>query len=154
MHFVDEAASIPHDGVMPAFKNDKLIRFHHCDPAGIVFYPQYFVLFNELVEDWFNGGLGIDFAAFHAVDRLGIPMAHLECDFLSTSRVGEVLNFSLAVTKIGRTSLTLAVEARAGDTVRVRATLVVVLASLETHRPVPIPAAMREKLERFRQPAA
>jgi acyl-CoA thioesterase FadM len=49
------------------FATDKLIRFHHCDPAGIVFYPQYFVLFNELVEDWFNHGLGIDFARFHAV---------------------------------------------------------------------------------------
>ena len=32
------------------FAADKPIRFHHCDPAGIVFYPQYFVLFNELVE--------------------------------------------------------------------------------------------------------
>jgi 4-hydroxybenzoyl-CoA thioesterase len=135
---------------LPAFETDKLIRFHHCDPAGIVFYPQYFVLFNELVEDWFNDGLGIDFAAFHAVDRLGIPMAHLECDFLSTSRVGEVLRFRLGVAKIGTTSLTLAVEARSGDEVRVRATLVVVLASLETHRPVPFPPAMREKLERFR----
>ena len=134
---------------MPAFETDKLIRFHHCDPAGIVFYPQYFVLFNELVEDWFNTGLGIDFAAFHAVDRLGIPMAHLECDFLSTSKVGEVLCFRLSVSRIGKTSLTLAVEARSSEEVRVRATLVVVLASLETHRPVPFPPAMREKLERF-----
>jgi 4-hydroxybenzoyl-CoA thioesterase len=134
---------------MPAFETDKLIRFHHCDPAGIVFYPQYFVLFNELVEDWFNGGLGIDFAAFHAVDRLGIPMAHVECDFLSASRVGEVLRFKLAVGKIGETSLTLAVAASAGGEARVRATLVVVLASLETHRPMPFSPAMRAKLERF-----
>lgn len=37
-----------------AFETDKLIRFHHCDSAGIVFYPQYFVLFTELVEDCFN----------------------------------------------------------------------------------------------------
>src|SRR6476646_9973284 len=97
------------------FEDDKLIRFHHCDPAGIVFYPQYFVLFNELVEDWFNGGLGIDFGNFHAVDRLGVPMAHIECDFLSPSKVGEVLRFRLAVKKIGTTSLTLAVDARAAD---------------------------------------
>ena len=34
-----------------SFESDKLIRFHHCDPAGIIFYPQYFILFNELVED-------------------------------------------------------------------------------------------------------
>jgi acyl-CoA thioesterase FadM len=31
----------------------------------------------------------------------------------------------------------------------VRATLVVVLASMETHRPVPIPDALRAKLARF-----
>ena len=131
------------------FETDKLIRFHHCDPAGIVFYPQYFVLFNELVEDWFNGGLGVDFGNFHAVDRLGVPMAHIECDFLSPSKVGEVLRFRLAVKKIGTTSLTLAVDARAADDVRVRATLVVVLASLDAHRPVPLPAEFREKLARF-----
>ncbi len=131
------------------FETDKLIRFHHCDPAGIVFYPQYFVLFNELVEDWFNGGLGMDFGNFHAVDRLGVPMAHIECDFLSPSKVGEVLRFRLAVKKIGKSSLTLAVDARAADEVRVRATLVVVLASLDAHRPVPFPAEFREKLARF-----
>jgi 4-hydroxybenzoyl-CoA thioesterase len=135
---------------MPApFETDKLIRFHHCDPAGIVFYPQYFVLFNELVEDWFNAGLKVDFAAFHAVDRLGVPMAHIECDFLSPSKIGEVLRFRLGVRKIGTTSLTLAVEARSDNEVRVRATLVVVLASLEAHRPVPFPPEMREKLVRF-----
>jgi 4-hydroxybenzoyl-CoA thioesterase len=131
------------------FETDKLIRFHHCDPAGIVFYPQYFVLFNELVEDWFNGGLGMDFGNFHAVDRLGVPMAHIECDFLSPSKVGEVLRFRLAVKKIGTSSLTLAVDASAADKVRVRATLVVVLASLDAHRPVPFPAEFREKLARF-----
>jgi 4-hydroxybenzoyl-CoA thioesterase len=76
-------------------------------------------------------------------------MAHIECDFLSPSKIGEVLRLSLAVTKIGTSSLTLAVEARAGADVRVRATLVVVLASLEAHRPVPIPPEMRERLARF-----
>jgi 4-hydroxybenzoyl-CoA thioesterase len=131
------------------FETDKLIRFHHCDPAGIVFYPQYFVLFNELVEDWFNGGLGMDFGNFHAVDRLGVPMAHIECDFLSPSKVGEVLRFRLAVKKIGTSSLTLAVDARAADEVRVRATLVVVLVNLDSHRPVPIPAGLRAKIDRY-----
>ena len=78
-----------------------------------------------------------------------MPMAHIECDFLSPSKIGEVLRFRLAVKKIGTSSLTLAVEARAGEQVRVRATLVVVLASLEAHRPVPFPPEMRDKLERF-----
>ena len=131
------------------FRTRKQIRFHHCDPAGIVFYPQYFVLMNELVEDWFNRGLGVDFARFHTDARLGIPMAHLECDFLSPSTVGETLDWTLCVEKIGGSSLTLAVEAKLGGDVRLRATLVVVQASLDTRRSVPFAADFREKLARF-----
>jgi 4-hydroxybenzoyl-CoA thioesterase len=131
------------------FETDRLIRFHHCDPAGIIFYPQYFVLFNELVEDWFNEALGIDYAAFHTIERLGTPMARVECDFLSPSRIGEVLRFRLAVARIGRSSLALDVDVRAADDVRVHAKLVVVLVNLDSHRPVPIPADLRAKLERF-----
>ena len=131
------------------FESPKQIRFHHCDPAGIVFYPQYFVLFNELVEDWFNQGLSVDFARFHAEGRHGIPMAHIECDFLAPSTVGEVLRFCLSVKKIGGSSLTLAVEAKAGDETRVRATLVLVHASLDTRRAVPLSAEFRARVARF-----
>ena len=131
------------------FEATKQIRFHHCDPAGIVFYPQYFVLFNELVEDWFNQGLSVDFARFHSEGRHGIPMAHIECDFLAPSTAGEVLRFYLAVKKIGGSSLTLAVEAKAGEETRVRATLIVVHASLDTRRAEPFSAEFREKLARF-----
>ncbi len=34
------------------FSRPHRIRFSECDPAGIVFYPQYFVLFNDLLEAW------------------------------------------------------------------------------------------------------
>jgi 4-hydroxybenzoyl-CoA thioesterase len=131
------------------FTRDKLIRFHHCDPAGIVFYPQYFVLFNELVEDWFNAGLGINYASFHQRQRLGTPMAHIECDFLAPSKIGETLTLELGVKRIGRTSLTLAVEGKSGVEPRIRATLIVVLASMDTHRPVAIEGDLRERLSRF-----
>ena len=129
-----------------AYAVEKAIRFHHCDPAGIVFYPQYFVLMNELVEDWFDRGLRIDFGAFHAVDRLGVPMGRVECDFLAPSKVGDRLAFTLAVESLGRSSIRLAVEASCAGEVRVRAKLALVLASLDTRRAVPIPDAMREKM--------
>ena len=131
------------------FESAIRIRFHHCDPAGIIFYPQYFVLFNELVEDWFNEGLGIDFARYHTEGRHGIPMAHVDCDFLVPSKVGEVLRFCLSVSRIGSSSLTLAVAAKSGDQVRVKATLVVVQASLDTWRAVPFSDEVRERLARY-----
>jgi 4-hydroxybenzoyl-CoA thioesterase len=134
------------------FECDKLIRFHHCDPAGIVFYPQYFVLFNELVEDWFNQGLEIDFARFHVESRLGIPMGSIECRFLSPSKVGETLHLSLSIARIGKSSLVLKVSGTSGGEVRVQATLTIVLASLETRRALPFPDDMRAKLARYLLP--
>jgi 4-hydroxybenzoyl-CoA thioesterase len=132
-----------------AFERDKLIRFHHCDPAGIVFYPQYFVLFNELVEDWFNEGLETDFAALHARDRLGVPMARVECEFLSPSKIGETLRLRLAVKRLGNSSFVLAVEGGAEGTVRVRATLTLVMASLDTFKAVVIPEPLRARMQHF-----
>jgi len=134
------------------FECDKLIRFHHCDPAGIVFYPQYFVLFNELVEDWFNQGLGVDFARFHVEQGLGVPMASIECRFLLPSKVGEMLRLSLSVNRIGRSSLELNVSGTFGDEPRVQATLTVVLAALKTMRSLPFPDDLRTRLERYLVP--
>ena len=129
------------------YERDKLIRFHHCDPAGIVFYPQYFVLMNELVEDWFDDGLGHPFGTFHGAERLGLPMAHLECDFFAPSRVGDRLKFRLEVEKIGNSSMTLAVAASHGGIVRIRARLVVVLTSIDTGKPQPIAGDLRERFD-------
>jgi len=131
------------------FECDKLIRFHHCDPAGIVFYPQYFVLFNELVEDWFNQGLGIDFAKLHVEQGMGVPMGSIVCRFLSPSKVGEMLRLSLSIKRIGTSSLELNVTAKYAGETRVQATLTIVLASLKSGRSVPFPDDMRTRLEPY-----
>lgn len=135
-----------------AFERDKLIRFHHCDPAGIVFYPQYFVLFNELVEDWFNHGLRHDYAEMVYRQRLGTPMVRVECDFLSPSKIGEMLTLRLLVRRIGRSSLGLTVEGVADGVPRVRAELTIVLANVDTLRSVAFPPELRAGIERYLMP--
>lgn len=131
------------------FSCDKLIRFHHCDPAGIVFYPQYFVLFNELVEDWFNQGLGVDFARYHVETGLGVPMGKVDCRFIAPSKVGDTLRLLLTVKRLGGASLTLHVRGESAGQTRVEATLTVVQASLTTRRSVPFNHDMRQRLARY-----
>jgi 4-hydroxybenzoyl-CoA thioesterase len=131
------------------FEDDKLIRFHHCDPAGIIFYPQYFILFNELVEDWFTRGLGVSFVDQVTKDRVSIPMGRVECDFIAPSKIGDVLSFSLRVERIGTSSIKLGIEVRLREEVRVRALLTVVLASLETLKSVPVSDDLRSRMERY-----
>lgn len=94
---------VPGPGITPdmttgkAFYCDKLVRFQHCDPAGIVFYPQYFVLFHEVLEDRFNDGLGVDYAGFIGIERLGIPTVSIQCQFIAPSKHGETVRFGLRV---------------------------------------------------------
>ena len=136
------------------FVSEKLIRFHHCDPAGIVFYPQYFILFHELLEDWFNRGLGLNYADLISKERRGLPTAHIDCDFRIPSKIGDTVQMQLAVKRVGNTSLTLAVSVRRGTEVRVTANQVLVLISLEDGAVLPIPSPLRERFERYIEAAA
>jgi 4-hydroxybenzoyl-CoA thioesterase len=135
--------------MMSIFQSEKLIRFHHCDPAGIVFYPQYFVLFHELLEDWFNRGLGVNYADFVSKERRGLPTAHIDCDFRAPSKIGETVQLRLAVKRIGNSSVTLAVAVHGGDTLRVTANQVLVLISLQDGTVLAIPEDLKRRFARF-----
>jgi len=131
---------------MTPYRSQILVRFAHCDPAGIVFYPRYIEMFNNLVEDWCRD-LGIPFAEIREGRGLGLPVVHVEADFAAPSRAGEILSATLAVRSVGRSSLTLDIVFQGPDGVdRVRGSLVAVLVDVASQRPVPFPAGVREKL--------
>jgi len=126
------------------------VRFGDCDPAGIVFYPRYFEMFNNLVEDWCAAGLGTSFRELILERELGLPTVSVQTDFVAPSTLGEELRAELSVVKIGRSSITLAIRLRGPDGAeRVRATLVLVLMDRKQARATPIPDAMRERIARF-----
>lgn len=131
------------------FERAKRIRFSHCDPAGILFYPRYAELLNEIVEDWFAEGIGIDFRSLMGEYRLGVPVVHLECDFLAPARLGDTLVFRLAVHAVGASSVQLAIEAWRGETPCLRAALKIVLTALDGFRAVPIDDFWRGKFAAF-----
>src|SRR5436309_15495219 len=89
------------------FVKENLIRFPHCDPAGIVFYPHYFVLFHELVEDWFNEGIGESYAQFVKHHVMGLLMEKVECEFVAPNSIGDTLSLDLRVQRIGNSSINL-----------------------------------------------
>jgi 4-hydroxybenzoyl-CoA thioesterase len=128
----------------PVFRRDRLIRFSDCDPAGIVFYPQYFVMFNGLVEDWFNEGLGLGYHRTVIERRIGLPTVRLEADFKAVSAMGDRVELSLAIERIGTRSLTLQLRCvgQHDRNTRMLMRQVIVTTSLNTHTAVDIPADM------------
>jgi len=136
------------------FQVRRQVRFSDCDPAGMVFYPQYFVMLNALVEDWFTEGLHVNYAHFLGVRRLGLPMASLQCDFKFPSRMGEDIVLQLRLLKVGKRSLTLGVECCGTEvvpSVRWRGQAVIVTTSLADDRSIPIPADVIEGIARWQQ---
>ncbi len=140
--------------VAGAFEREVAIRFAHCDPAGIVFYPQYFVIMNGLMEDWFSEGLGVDFADMVSRRRIGIPTVAIECAFSKPSRLGEIVTFGVSVTRVGERSIGIEVQAVAGGELRLSAKQTIVMMSLDTMKSIPIPPDVRANLSRFRSRAA
>lgn len=133
---------------MKTFSCERRIRFSDCDPAGIVFYPQYFVLFNGAMEDWVDS-LGVGFATLIGPRRTGMPSVRLEADFHAISRFGDTVLLQLQVERVGEKSLTLQWRCVAKDSGELRMALkqVVVTTSLDTHQAIPIPADMRAAIE-------
>lgn len=129
----------------------RLVRFSDCDPAGMVFYPQYFVMLNGLVEDWFTQGLQVDYARFLGERRLGLPMASLQCVFKLPSRMGETIELALRLLRVGRCSLTLDIVCTGADTLRWRAQAVIVTTALAHDGSIPIPGDVLQGIARWQQ---
>ncbi|MEI8325126.1 MAG: thioesterase family protein [Betaproteobacteria bacterium] len=129
-------AANPTDAV---FSETYVVRFSHCDPAAMVFFPQYFVLLQGLVEDWFGRALGIDYAQLIGQRRIGLPTVSLQCEFIAPSRMGDRISFELRVQRVGKKSITLDVSCSGADGTRLRLRQVLVTTSFSDDRAISIP---------------
>jgi 4-hydroxybenzoyl-CoA thioesterase len=135
---------------MSCFVRERHIRFADCDPAGIVFYPQYFVMFNGLVEDWIEQRLGIPYRELVLGRRIGLPTVRLEADFKAVSVLRDAVALSLRVERLGQRSLTLQLRCTGpADDVRMSLRQVIVTTSLATHQSIDIPDDLRIGIDRF-----
>ncbi len=134
---------------MPAFISRQKILFQHCDPARIVFFPRYFELLNQVVEEWFEEGIGVSFADMHMKREEGIPTLKVEAMFMAPSRLGDVLEFTLKVIQIGNTSATLLVKATCNGELRLEMKQVIVHISNVTGKSRAWPDDMRLPMMRF-----
>jgi 4-hydroxybenzoyl-CoA thioesterase len=131
------------------FTRSVAIRFSHCDPAGIVYFPHYFNMFNGLIEDWYTEELGHKYAELIMGSQYGFPFVHIECDFKIPSRMGDVIDLSLLVERIGRSSLGIAIVCHRDGFERLRARMVTAMMSLETRKPVALPPPLRDAIEAY-----
>ena len=146
-------AAAPPAGELPAgaWRTVVPVRFSHCDPAGIVYFPRYFDMINGVVEDWFAGALDLPHHHFIRDRRVGLGPAHAEADFMKPGFLADELVFAVLVDRIGTSSLALSVHAHRGDEPVLKARFVIVTTSLAEHRAIQIPEDLRAALERYQE---
>ncbi len=137
-----------------AFTRSVPVRFSHCDAAGIVYFPHYFDMFNGVIEDWYKAELKHDYAELIMQGRFGFPFVRIECDFKIPSMMGEVIDLTLLVDRIGRSSLGIVIVCHRDGLERLRARMVTAMMSLETRKPVAMPPPLRQAIEDYQKRTA
>ncbi len=133
------------------FRQQIRVEFNHCDPAGIVFYPRYFEMTNSVAESFFREVAGHSYAAMMQAGE-GVPTARLEVTFHAPSRLEEVLDWQLAVTRLGTTSIGFRITAEGGGRPRLTADLTLVFVGA-AGRPQPWPQPIRDRITAFMRDA-
>ncbi len=135
---------------MSAYQREILVRFAHCDPGGIVFYPRYFEMINGIVEDWFEDALGVSFSGMLFHRNLATPTVHFEVDFVARSAMGERLTFFLTVERLGTSSFELKHIGTCQGEERVRVAQTLLFTDAKAMKSCPIPDDLRPRMERYR----
>jgi YbgC/YbaW family acyl-CoA thioester hydrolase len=122
------------------------IRYSDCDPQGIVFNGNYARYWDDALTDWFDdaglggtdlGGAGADVVA-----------ARIEMDFRASASLGDILETSIAVERMGNTSMSIAfttVRLSDGEVVA-EGREIVVFVDPKTFRPTPVPDMVKTRL--------
>jgi len=131
------------------FCRERLIRFSHCDPAGIVYFVNFFDMVSGVVEDWFREAIGLPFQEMHLKRRVGFPIVSTGCEFFRPAQLGDTLRLELAIAKLGRSSIEFEVRGAVGAEEKFRARHKVAMVSLDTFRSLAIPEEMRARMRDY-----
>lgn len=122
------------------------IRYSDCDPQGVVFNGNYARYWDDALTDWFEeagyggaelGGSGLD-----------VVTARVEMDFKTSAGLGDVLETSLDVERVGTTSMTIGFSTRrlSDDTVVTEGREILVFVDPQHFRPTAVPESIKNDL--------
>lgn len=81
-----------------------LIEWGDCDPAGIVYFPRYFEIFDACTAALFNAA-GLPCGQMIAIHEIvGIPMVDIHARFMIPSKPGDEVTVETTITEFRRSS--------------------------------------------------
>lgn len=123
------------------------VPFDEADGEGIVFFGNYFRLAHRALEQWLPT-VGIPWDEWFKNPAWGVPLRHVEADYLRPLRPGDHFEAKISVLEIGESSIHFTYEflGREGQVLAKLKTSHVFVTRPEMKKQK-IPAAIRSRLE-------
>jgi acyl-CoA thioester hydrolase len=123
------------------------VRFHECDPQGVVFNAHYFTYFDIALTEMWRAAFG----SYQSVVEQGTDVVVVEASatYRAPARFDEEIEVELGVARLGTTSMTTQTAIRRDGHVLVEGRLVHVFVDPSTMAKQEIPAHIRAGLEAY-----
>jgi 4-hydroxybenzoyl-CoA thioesterase len=105
------------------YRRQLTVEWGHCDPAGIVFNPRFFELFDASSWMLFEAALGVkqqELAATYGI--VGIALVDAKANFLKPARFGDKVEIVSRVAEFRRSSFDVEHKLNVGGELAVEAT--------------------------------
>jgi acyl-CoA thioester hydrolase len=124
------------------------VRWSEVDPQNIVFNPNYLVYFDVAAGEYWRE---LGFTYPEGMTTLGVDtfVASAKIDFHRSARYDDEIDVCARTTRLGRTSMRLALEIHRGDEHLVTGELIYVTADPKTQKPIPIPDTLRTAIIQY-----
>jgi 4-hydroxybenzoyl-CoA thioesterase len=134
-----------------SFTSVQKIRFDDVDGAGIVYYPRFLHLCHAAFEDFFDAAAPFSYPDLIGKRRLGFPTAHIDADFKAPLAYGDTAIVTLAIEKVGTSSVVSRYEIRRKSDAMLcmTAAITTVLVGLDDMRPRPLTDELRKVFESY-----
>lgn len=133
------------------FSVSEYVRWEDIDAAGIINYQAYLRFFGLAEAELFRS-CGLGYRTLFEELGVWLPRVRVECDFFHPVTLDELLVVEAFFGHIGASSIHLNFEVRAKerpDTIVATGKYILVTVARGEFKPVPIPAALREHIDRY-----
>jgi acyl-CoA thioester hydrolase len=123
------------------------VRFHECDPQGVVFNAHYFMYFDVALTEMWRAAFG----SYQTVVDQGTDVVVVEAaaTYRASARFDEEIDVELGIARLGTTSMTTATAVRREGELLVEGRLVHVFVDPSTMAKQTIPEHVRAGLARY-----
>jgi acyl-CoA thioester hydrolase len=129
---------------MAPFTHSLRVRYHECDPQGIVFFGTHLAYFDTVLTELWRAAFGSYDAMLDAGTDVHVVDVHAA--YTASARFDDLLDFAMEIARIGTTSIASSIEERRDGELLVRAELVHVTFDRAGGGKQPVPEFMRRGL--------